>query len=206
MSTVSELVENFCWKSKTRSVWKAEPDLLDNAMARIHSEAAVTDAILRSKNTTVPSLEKISKTVKFLEQNSFWRSNPFSLVSGAEDDPAVARATRRLQMKCIRDLWESSGCSGITSDDSSVAFVQRQAESSREVRDFEASKPKLPRTAELTTVETVFRESSSGCMPVLSPKSVNSKEKIVTNSSSVICDRNEALQTYAEAAHCHSQY
>ncbi|TGZ71682.1 hypothetical protein CRM22_002514 [Opisthorchis felineus] len=206
MSTVSELVENFCWKSKTRSVWKDEPDLLDNAMARIHSEAAVTDAILRSKNTTVPSLEKISKTVKFLEQNSFWRSNPFSLVSGAEDDPAVARATRRLQMKCIRDLWESSACSGITSDDSSVAFVQRQAEFSTEIRDFEAIKLKVPRTAELTTVETVFRESSSRHMPVLSPKSVNSKEKKVTNSSSVICDRNDALQTYAEAARCHSQY
>lgn len=106
MNTVVEMMERFCWKSKTRSVWKDQPDLLDDAMARIHSEAAVFDAIIRSKNTTVPSLEKITRTVKFLEQNSFWRSNPFSLVAGTEDDPVLAQATSRLQMKSVRDLWE----------------------------------------------------------------------------------------------------
>ncbi|CAH8855081.1 unnamed protein product [Trichobilharzia szidati] len=108
MNTVDELMEIFCWKSKLRSVWKENPDLFDDAMARIHSEAAVFDAIIRSKNATVPPLEKIAKTVQFLKQNSFWRSNPFSLVTGTDDDPALIRATYQLQMKSIRDLWQNN--------------------------------------------------------------------------------------------------
>lgn len=107
MSTVTDMMERFCWKSKARSVWKEDPDLFDIAMARIHSEAAVFDAIIRSKNTAIPSLEKIARTVAFLEQNSFWRSNPFSLVAGTDEDPELARVLNRLQMQSVRDLWNS---------------------------------------------------------------------------------------------------
>ncbi|THD23768.1 hypothetical protein D915_005362 [Fasciola hepatica] len=146
MNTVVEMMERFCWKSKTRSVWKDQPDLLDDAMARIHSEAAVFDAIIRSKNTTVPSLEKIARTVKFLEQNSFWRSNLLSLVTGTEDDPALAQATSRLQMKSVRDLWEPKA-NPKAAPEAIVPIHCPKTESSKEIIEnseiLETNKPKV---------------------------------------------------------------
>ncbi|KAF8570385.1 hypothetical protein P879_01624 [Paragonimus westermani] len=208
MNTVAELVEKFCWKSKTRSVWKDEPDLLDDAIARIHSEAAVFDAIIRSKNTTVPSLEKISRTVKFLEQNSFWRSNPFSLVTGTGDDPALARTTSLLQMKSVRDLWNQNKTQkpmtvsitplpcprcetrfdhtdsqvGLLSNTSKLAFMRYADSDSSEKTD-------------------TLKSPEARYVTLVNPKCMNFKEIPYNNTYFVACDASGgAFKTYADAA------
>ncbi|KAA0200420.1 hypothetical protein FBUS_11432 [Fasciolopsis buskii] len=190
MNTVVEMMERFCWKSKTRSVWKDQPDLLDDAMARIHSEAAVFDAIIRSKNTTVPSLEKITRTVKFLEQNSFWRSNPFSLVAGTEDDPVLAQATSRLQMKSVRDLWEPKPNTKAASE-TVVPVHCPKTESSKEVIEtsviLETNKPKTAVFAcngqcTKQLINDSMKQSETRYVTLLNSKCVNFKGSHSDNS------------------------
>ncbi|CAL8075141.1 unnamed protein product [Calicophoron daubneyi] len=205
MSTVSEMMEKFCWKSKTRSVWKNDPDLFDDAMARIHSEAAVFDAIIRSKNTTVPSLEKISRTVKFLEQNSFWRSNPFSLVSGTDDDPALARATSQLQMKSIRDLWGQKPNQKILTD--SMAYTQNSSgqstESSKNLTNTDSEKSRLI-CGDVTAKPSVTETAKQQNQPHAYVGSMNTKPAAKDSSSGhqlqAECETNSGTRTYAEAA------
>jgi hypothetical protein len=76
--------ENLWWKSKSKSIWKDNPDLYDRAIFRIHSQATVFDAIIRSKNPRMPPREAIMKAVRYMEENSFWRSNPASLIQNDE--------------------------------------------------------------------------------------------------------------------------
>lgn len=102
------MLEKFCWNSKIQSIWKSKPDLFDNTITHIHSEAAVFDAIIHSKNAHLPSFENIAQTIYFLEQNTFWRTNPFSLFTNS-NDPHLAKAVKKLQMQTIRDIWQQNG-------------------------------------------------------------------------------------------------
>ncbi|KAA3680523.1 uncharacterized protein DEA37_0005675 [Paragonimus westermani] len=208
MNTVAELVEKFCWKSKTRSVWKDEPDLLDDAIARIHSEAAVFDAIIRSKNTTVPSLEKISRTVKFLEQNSFWRSNPFSLVTGTGDDPALARTTSLLQMKSVRDLWSQNK----TQKPMTVSITPPQCPRCETQLDHTDSQVgSLSNTSKLAFMRypdsdssektETFKSPEARYVTLVNPKCMNFRETPYNNTYFVACDASGGtFRTYADAA------
>ncbi|BHF57550.1 hypothetical protein SprV_0100049200 [Sparganum proliferum] len=108
MTSLPEMLEKFCWRSKIQSIWKNEPDLFDEAITHIHSEAAVFDAIIRSKNATLPSWEKITQTIQFLEQNTFWRSNPFSLLTNF-DDPQLALIVKKLKIQDVKDIWKERG-------------------------------------------------------------------------------------------------
>lgn len=207
MNTVAELVERFCWKSKTRSVWRDDPDLLDEAVAHIHSEAAVFDAIIRSKNTTVPTLEKISKTVKFLEQNNFWRSNPFSLVAGIDNDPALVNATSQLQTKKIRDLWNQGSSSKQTSL-SLFTFHCPGAEVRSEI-DESAAGLKPPSSKHESSVScgltpryssNVLTKSEFGCITLINSRCVNFNAERCANPCILAYDTSGTLRTYAEAA------
>lgn len=207
MNTVADLVERFCWKSKTRSVWRDDPDLLDEAVARIHSEAAVFDAIIRSKNTTVPSLEKISKTVKFLEQNSFWRSNPFSLVTGTENDPALVRTTSRLQTKWVRELWDQSSSSRQISQ-SLFNFHRSELEARSEIDgravEFEPTRSKLVPFASCSlsprNSSCLLRKDELGCITLINPRCVNFSAEPCTNPCILAPDASGSLRTCAESA------
>ncbi|CAH8547382.1 unnamed protein product [Heterobilharzia americana] len=108
MNTINEIIEIFFWKSQSGCIWQENPDLFDDTIAQIHSEAAVFDAILQSKKPGVPSLEKITNTVKFLKHNNFWRSNPFSLYTTKENDLIHIKVITKLQKKHITDLWENN--------------------------------------------------------------------------------------------------
>ncbi|VDP93002.1 unnamed protein product [Echinostoma caproni] len=208
------MMERFCWKSKTRSVWKDQPDLLDDAMARIHSEAAVFDAIIRSKNTAVPSLEKITRTVQFLEQNSFWRSNPFSLVAGTEDDPALAQATSRLQMKSVRDLWEPNPAPKSVPE-TFVPIHCPKTESSSELMEnsvaVETGKPKITMIAHngqqtKQSITDLTKRPEAVYVTLLNSKCVNFKGPNADNSFVVAFNSNGGLRKYMDSARAVTQY
>ncbi|VDN96830.1 unnamed protein product [Rodentolepis nana] len=70
----------------------------------MHSEAAVFNAVYRCKNSSVPTEEKIHQTIKFLEENEFWRTNSLSLFANHKD-PGVVRVVKILQKQEVRDIW-----------------------------------------------------------------------------------------------------
>ena len=107
MTSMCELLEAFCWKSKIQTIWKSKPEPHDDFLKRLHAEAAVFNAVYRCKNSTVPSYEKITQTIKFLEENDFWRTNSLSLFAGSSYQ-GVIRTVKKLQSQSIRDLWRNN--------------------------------------------------------------------------------------------------
>ncbi len=108
MASFSETLEKFCRSSKVQSIWKSKTDPFDHVIKRIHSEAAVFDAVNRNKTTNSPPVEKINETIQFLEQNDFWRLNAFSLYANTKD-PNILRTLKLLQAQPIRDIWRKHG-------------------------------------------------------------------------------------------------
>ncbi|VDL63514.1 unnamed protein product [Hymenolepis diminuta] len=104
MTNLCEILEAFCWRCKIHEIWKPNPSSSDDILRRMHSEAAVFNAVYRCKNSTVPTEEKINQTIKFLEENEFWRTNSLSLFSNHKD-PGVIRVAKILQKQEVRDIW-----------------------------------------------------------------------------------------------------
>lgn len=111
MANFAETLEKFCKKSKLQSIWKNRPDLFDQVVKRIHSEAAVFTAVNRCKSAACPSFEKINQTIQFLEQNDFWRLNALSLYSHTKD-PNVIKTLKLLQLPPVRCIWRSTSPNG----------------------------------------------------------------------------------------------
>ncbi|KAM3171252.1 hypothetical protein ACTXT7_016991 [Hymenolepis weldensis] len=104
MTNLCEILEAFCWRCKIHEIWKPNPSSSDDILRRMHSEAAVFNAVYRCKNSTVPTEEKINQTIKFLEENEFWRTNSLSLFANHKD-PGVIRVVKILQKQEVRDIW-----------------------------------------------------------------------------------------------------
>ena len=93
MGSLCETLEAFCLKSKIEAIWRRNPAPYDDIIRRLHAEAAVFNAVYRCKNSTVPSYEKIIQTIKFLEENVFWRTNSLSMFANHKD-PDVIRTVK----------------------------------------------------------------------------------------------------------------
>lgn len=104
MASLCEVLEAFCWRCKIQAIWEHKPGPFNDILHRLHAEAAVFNAVYRCKNSTVPTAEKINQTIKFLEENDFWRRNSLSLFASYKD-PYILRTVKILQTQEVRDIW-----------------------------------------------------------------------------------------------------
>ncbi|CAH8581362.1 unnamed protein product [Schistosoma rodhaini] len=104
MSSIDILIEKFYWNSICKTIWKENFDDFDEIIDWIHSETVVMNAIIHSNNEIIPSYEKIIKTINFLKQNNFWRSNPFSLLIHNNNE-TIIKENNQLYIRNIKNLW-----------------------------------------------------------------------------------------------------
>lgn len=104
MSNVSDILEAFCWRCKVHEIWKPRSTPAEQPLSRLHSQAAVFNVVYQSKNSAVPSVQKINETIQYLDENEFWRKNPLTLFTNHKD-PTVIETIKALQSPEILNLW-----------------------------------------------------------------------------------------------------
>lgn len=208
MEIISMMKQSIIWLSKNKSVWKENFDSYDTLITRIHCESTAHDAIIRSKYSMIPSQSKIQKTIKYLEDNSFWRSNPFGIIAYDSDLP-INHVTSELQKQKIKSLWPEQTKSTLLDvkeersvSRNRVSKVKSNKKSNKTTSDLAAaSKTESTSKTDNQTdnSDTVKEKTRNRKYAVVSTRGIHRKSSRRSTNSTPTIPKQKSLRTYAEA-------